>query len=93
MRKNLNMLKPIFIAALAAAVFAAGAPAQTGAETPQKNEKPPVHNRVIIDGKIDNNADPDFIPQLIASTQDPDFDAWLKMPKNAVPQISTVKKV
>ena len=87
------MRKINFIAAMLTAAFAAGAPAQTGAETPQKNEKPPVHNRVIIDGKIDNNTDPDFIPQLIISTQDPEFDAWLKMPKNAVPQISTVKKV
>lgn len=100
MRKNLNMRAigkktAAAIAALALAIqqaLAAGAPrGQTPAAEPE--EKTAAHTMAVIDGKLDANSGPDFAAQIMATTQDADLDAWRKMPKNAVPQISTANKV
>ena len=58
---------------------------------PEVNITP--HTQFILDNKLDKNENKQFDTQIIASTIDADMDAWHKMPKDAIPQLTSVNKV
>ena len=84
--------------ALAIFAFLAGAGlAAASAETPRA-ERPHLgalsvaHAEFTLDGKTQKiGADGGFEPLLIASTQSPEMDAWLKMPNGAEPYLVSIK--
>lgn len=51
------------------------------------------HTQFILDNKLDKNEKKQFDAQLIASTIDADMDAWHKMPKDAIAQLTSINKV
>ena len=57
---------------------------------PEVNITP--HTQFILDNKLDKNENKQFDTQIIASTIDADMDAWHKMPKDAIPQLTSVTK-
>lgn len=51
------------------------------------------HASYVLDGTlVKPDANGEFSPRLIATTQDGDFDMWLKIPAGATPQISSTNK-
>ena len=51
------------------------------------------HKQFILNEKLDKNESTDFQPQIIASTIDADMDAWYKMPKGAIPQLTSINTI
>ncbi len=73
----------LFVATLASACIA-------GEVAPVK--KTVAHTQFFLNGKLDKNQSKEFLPELIASTQDSRLDMWFKMPKGATARIASIKK-
>ncbi len=59
----------------------------------QTNVKVSSHSKFILNNTLDKNESADFKPQIIISTIDSEIDAWHKMPKNAIPVLTSIKTV
>lgn len=99
MRKNLSMLKALAVLAfLAGAGLVTATSASAAGQLPQQAQRPHLgtlsiaHTEFTLDGKtLGIGAGGGFEPLLIASTQSPEMDAWLKMPNGATPYLVSIK--
>ncbi len=83
---------PAILAFLAATALAAALPEPAQARRTHLGTLSIAHTEFTLDGKtLGIGAGGGFEPLLIASTQSPEMDAWLKMPNGAAPFLVSIK--